>query len=332
MTMRAVVIERLGNPPSTRQMPRAGAAAGEAIVRIDGAAVNPVDVAVASGAFYGMQPDPPYIPGVEGAGTVEQSEAVPVGTPVWLYGAGLGMSRPGALAEYVTVGDDALIPLPKGSDLAIAAALGIPAVTGWLAVRWRAELQAGESVLVLGGSGAVGIASIQAARTGGAGRVVAAGRSVAGLDTARRAGADAVVRLHGDAAAMETALAEACGADPPKVIIDPLCGPPLEAAVGMAAPDARLVQLGQSAGPAAELRSADIRGKGLDLRGLSVFRVPRHIAGEAIAEMLAQAASGDWQTPHERIGFDELADTWSKLDMQGSGLRIVVTPTQDLCR
>lgn len=324
--MRACVIEELRVPPAVREVPRPEAAPGETTVRVEAAPVNPVDLSVAAGLFYGARSDPPYVPGVEAAGVVVRSGVVAEGTPVWTFGSGTGMTRPGTLAEEVNVPDAAIVELPAGTDVGVAAALGIPAVTGWLAVRARGRLAAGDSVLVLAASGGVGLAAIQAARDGGAGRIVAAGRNAAALELTRELGADATVLLDGDAEAMAFALREACGDAPPQVIVDPLCGAPLEAAVSVAAPDARIVQLGQSAGPSAQLASGDIRGKGLDILGLSVFRVPRADVADALTAMLALAADGRWSVPHERVAFDELGAAWPELDPRGSGRRILAVP------
>ncbi|MBS1880215.1 MAG: zinc-binding dehydrogenase [Actinobacteria bacterium] len=326
MTMAAAVIERLGGAPTAMTVPRPSAAAGETLVEVAAAAINPVDISIGAGTFYAAVPEPPYVPGVEGVGTVVSSDSLAAGTPVWLYGAGLGMTRQGALAELVAVADEAPIPLPDGSDLAVAAALGIPAVTGWLAVRERARLQAGDSVLVLGGSGGVGLAAVQAARAGGASRIVAAGRNAEALAAAEAAGADAVAVLEGDAYEIEAALGAACGDSLPNVIVDPLCGPPLEAAVAVAAPDARIVQLGQSAGPSATLTSGALRGKGIDLLGFSVFRVSREAAGKALAAMLELVAAGEWTVPHEQVDLEQLRAIWPQLDVRGSGRRVVALP------
>ncbi len=324
--MNAAVIDRLGDPPAAKPGRRPEPVAGETLVEIKAAAVNPVDISVGAGTFYAAVPEPPYVPGVEGTGTVVASDAFEPGTPVWLYGGGLGMTRPGTLAELAAAPDAVPIALPPGSDLVAAAALGIPAVTGWLAVRERAGVRPGESVLILAGSGGVGLAAVQAARDGGAGRIVAAGRNAEALAIATAAGADATVVLDDGAEEITEALRGACEEHPPDVVVDPLCGPPLEAAVAVCGPDARIVQLGQSAGPTATLASGDIRGKGIDLLGFSVFRVGRAAAGEALAAMLELVAAGSWQLPYEPVDLERLGDVWSELEVAGSGRRIVALP------
>ena len=126
------------------------------------------------------------------------------------------------------------MPVPGDVDPALAGALGIAGLAGWLPVAVRAPVQEGETVLVLGATGTVGLVAMQGARLLGAGRVVAAGRRPEALERARRLGADAVVSLDEDDLA--AALREACGGDGPSLVVDPLWGEPVVAAARAAAP------------------------------------------------------------------------------------------------
>jgi NADPH2:quinone reductase len=178
--------------------------------------------------------------------------------------------------------------VPDGVPAALAVALGIAGLAGWMPVRRRGGLQPGDTVLVLGASGAVGQIAIQAAVHGGAGRIVAAARSEAGLERARALGATATVRLGGDDAA---ALREACapGAD---LVIDPLWGTAVVAALGALRARARIVQVGNAAGPVAEMPAGPYRGGRLDLRGFSVFSEHRDDLAAAYRELCEAAAAG----------------------------------------
>ena len=181
----------------------------------------------------------------------------------------MGTRREGALAELLSVPEDVVVPLPDDCDPALAGALGIAGLAGWLPVAVRAPVQEGETVLVLGATGTVGLVALQGARILGAGRVVAAGRRPEALERARRLGADAVVSLEEDDLA--EALREACGGEGPSLVVDPLWGEPVVAAAHAAAPGARIVHIGQSAGAEAPLVSADVRGKELNILGFSNF-------------------------------------------------------------
>ena len=251
------------------------------------APLNPLDLAVAAGRFYGGHPPLPYVPGCECVGR----EAG--GRVVWTFGGGLGLARNGTMAERAEPGA-VVVEVPDGADPALAAALGIAGLAGWLPLAWRAPSAQDDHVLVLGATGAVGQVAVQAAKLLGAEHVVAAGRDGAGLDRARELGADEAVGLDGDFGE-------------PTYVVDPLCGEPLERAVAAAAPGARIVQLGQSAAPAATLTSAAIRGKQLEVYGFSDFAVPADVFDEHYPRLVEHAIAGEIVLEVEQVGLDEVA-------------------------
>ena len=186
----------------------------------------------------------------------------------------------------------------------------------------RAPVQEGETVLVLGATGTVGLVAMQGARLLGAGRVVAAGRRREALERARRLGADAVVSLQEDDLA--AALAEACGGDGPSLVVDPLWGEPVVAAARAAAPGARIVNIGQSAGPAAPLLSADVRGKQLNVLGFSNFGTPRDVMHREYLRLLEHARAGDLEVEIETWPFEHAAEAWQR-QAEGAGVKVVIT-------
>jgi hypothetical protein len=95
-------------------------------------------------------------------------------------------------------------------------------------------------------------------------------------------------------------------------VFDPLCGEPLERVVAAAAPEARIVQLGQSAGPAATLPSAAIRSKHLELFGYSNFAVPAEVLCEQYRRLVGHAAAGEIRLDVKRVGLDELEAAWER--------------------
>jgi NADPH2:quinone reductase len=189
--------------------------------------------------------------------------------------------------------------VPDGVDAALAAALGIAGLAGWVPLAWRAPVRADDRVLVLGATGAVGQVAVQAAKLLGAAHVVAAGRDPDRLERALELGADETVPLDGDFGE-------------PTYVFDPLCGEPLERAVAAAAPRARIVQLGQSAGPTATLPSAAIRGKQLDVLGFSDFGVAPDVMAEHYVRLVGHAAAGEITLELDRVGLDEVAAAWER--------------------
>lgn len=315
--MRALVVERRGEAPRLGGVREPAADEGGALVAVRAASLNPVDVMIAAGRFYGDAPAPPYVPGAEVVGEVLESTRIPPGTRVW------ALCTAGGLAERALVPDDALVPVPEGLDDGLAAALGVAGLAGWMSVRTRGGLAAGEIVLVLGASGVVGQAAVQAAALGGAARVVAAARSEEGRRRALGLGATDAVDLTGDDLAGALAAAASPGAH---LVVDTLWGTPARAALGALRRRGRLVQVGSTAAPAAEITAGPLRGGRIDIRGFSLFSEERSDVAAAYADAAAAALAGDLRLPVERVPLDEGPAAWARLVAGAGGAKLVVVP------
>jgi NADPH2:quinone reductase len=210
------------------------------------------------------------------------------------------------------VDEAALIEVTEDIPDAIVAGLGVAGLAAWLSLRWRAQLAAGETVLVLGATGAVGQLAVQIAKLLGAGRVVAVGRNSAALARARELGADAVVRLDGRGPAELAAEMEQVSDGPVNVIVDTLWGEPAVAAAFAAAPGARLVNLGQSASPTAPLPSAPLRGKLLTVLGHTNLLAPSQVQQAAFGRLAGHVASGELSLDCEAVALTEISDAWRR--------------------
>lgn len=321
--MKAAVIAELGQPPVVRSVPDPVRESGEALLEMLAASINPVDLAVASGRFFAGSPPVPYVVGAEGVGRVIESDTHATGTVVWTGMHGLGISRNGVMAERAVAKDAAIVPVPAGADPGLASGLGIAGVAGWLPLEWRAPVRPGETVLVLAATGTLGLVAVQAAKLLGAGRVVAAGRRPDGLERARRAGADEVVRLTGQATLAQE-LREACGGEGPSLIIDPLWGEPVVAAMQAAAPRARIVNIGQSAGAEAAIPSGAVRGKELELYGYTNLTVPFDVLSAGYVRLVEHAAAGRVKIDVETVPLDEAPAAWAQ-QVSGTDVKLVVT-------
>jgi NADPH2:quinone reductase len=319
--MRAARITELGSPPRVEEIDPPERAAGQALIAPSCVPLNPIDVATAAGRFYGGSPSVPYTPGSEGVGRVVEAESLAAGTRVYMVGDGLGRTRDGTMAERAVVAEEVLIPLPDEIADELAGACGTAGIAGWLPVMWRAQTKPADRVLVLGATGMVGLAAVQAARLVGADRIVAAGRRPEALERALAAGAHAAVVLDGDDVA--GALRRAAGGEGPTVVIDPLWGPPLVTALEAAAPGARIVQLGQSAGAVAEIPSALVRGKQLEILGYSNLETPREVRRRAYLDLVGNAAGGSVDFPIETYPLDRVAKAWER-QASGPGAKLVV--------
>jgi NADPH:quinone reductase-like Zn-dependent oxidoreductase len=172
---------------------RPAAGPGQVVVRVAGAAFNPVDVAIRAGFMQQVFPVAfPYIPNFDVSGVIAE---VGEGVTGWNIGdavvAFLPMTGPGAAAEFAAVPAELLAAAPRAVELADAAALPSSGLTAWQALFEQAGLQAGQRVLINGAGGAVGGYAVQLAKQAGA--TVTATASAASAERVRSHGADLVV-------------------------------------------------------------------------------------------------------------------------------------------
>ena len=305
--MRAAVIEQYGQPPSLAERPDPALDGDNALlVEVTAAGLNPVDISIASGKFYAGAPPVPYVPGEEGVGRVLRGGRVSAGTRVYFQ----SVRGHGSLAERALAQADTVVDLPEGIADELAVCFGVAGTAAWLGLDWRARLQKGECVLVLGASGVLGSIAVQAARLLGAGRVVAAARDRERLARARQLGADATVDL-GRQEGLVDAIKQACEGGP-DVIIDPLWGAPAAVALQAAKPRARLVQIGQSAGAEISVASAWVRGRMIAILGHTNYLAPAEVRKAAYRTLVEHAAAGRLTADLETIPLDRVKDAWQR--------------------
>jgi len=192
--MRAVVIRAYGGPDVMKleNASRPEPADDEVLIRVVAASVNPVDVAIRKGYLAELVGNFPLILGMDAAGIVEKLGSkmtkYKVGDPVFAF---FTLKDEGGYAEFVTAKEDNLAPKPDTVSFAQAAGAGAAGATAWEALVDTANLRAGQSVLIHGGSGGVGHLAIQIAKARGA-RVFATA-STANQDFLRQMGADIAI-------------------------------------------------------------------------------------------------------------------------------------------
>jgi len=242
--MKAIVCKTWGPPDSLelQDLPDIQPAAGEVVVDVRAAGVNFPDVLTVQGK-YQHRPELPFTPGNEFAGTVRA-----VGEGVNGFKPGdrvIGFTRVGAFAEQVSAPAEVLMPMPPGMDFDTAAAITLTYGTSHHAVVDRAQLKAGETMLVLGAAGGVGLAAIEIGKALGA-RVIAAASSAEKLEVCRAHGADVLVDYTKED--LREALKAATGGKGPDVIYDPVGGPYSEPALRSIAWRGRHLVVGFAAG------------------------------------------------------------------------------------
>jgi NADPH:quinone reductase len=323
--MRAIRCNQYG-PPDTltlETLPDLTPGPGQVVIDVKAAAVNFPDVLIIENK-YQVKPQLPFTPGAEVAGVVRAAgEGVKLapGTHVVAY---VGQ---GGFAEQVVANANACVPLPAGADFATAAAFTLAYGTSHHAVVDRAALRAGETMLVLGAAGGVGLAAVEIGKVLGA-RVIAAASSEDKLEVCRRFGADATINYSTeDLRERIKALTDGKG---PDVIYDPVGGDYAEPAFRSIGWRGRYLVVGFANGeiPKLPLNLALLKGASL----VGVFwgdfarREPQHNAA-AFTEMMGWIGEGKLK-PYVSKRY-KLADTAQALkDMASRKVtgKIVIEP------
>jgi NADPH:quinone reductase-like Zn-dependent oxidoreductase len=323
--IRAARLVAHGRPPELVQANAPTRSPGEAVVAVTAAPITPLDVLCATGTSYFGAPALPYVPGVQGVGIVVEGSHLAAGTRVWFPSSAGMTAGDGSLAERAIASSAELVPLPDGVPDELVAGLGLSAVAAWMSLTWRAGLQPGESVLVLGAGGVVGQVALQAARILGAGRVVAAARSADSRERAMSYAADDVVEIRAgdDVAGLAARLEQACRGQV-SVVIDPLSGVPGSAAVEVLAEGGRLINLGSSAGANAQYSSATLRSRSAAILGYTNNSLTNEQRRDALTSLLRHAAQGRLTVDHETVEWGALPEAWARQADGQARRRIVV--------
>ncbi|MGY4474135.1 NADPH:quinone reductase [Bradyrhizobium sp. USDA 3364] len=307
--MRAVWYERTGAAPTVLtvgEMPTPDAGPGEVRVRLEASGVNPADVGRRSGNYRAME-FPRVIPNSDGAGIIDQvGEGVTrfgVGDRAWLFNGQRNGRAFGTAAEYITLADYLVTPLPQDVSFAAGATLGIPCMTAWCALFADGPI-AGQTVLVTGGAGAVGHYAVQLAKWGGA-RVIATVSSQVKDVEARLAGADTVVNYRTeDVMAKVMAFTENRGVDR---VIDVDFGGNLATTLKIMAPNSTIAVYATNGNRTPTLPVRELMEKCITVRSLVLFALPPQLLAAAQADITKWLASGT--RVHNIAGQFALAET-----------------------
>ncbi|MFK4122383.1 zinc-binding alcohol dehydrogenase family protein [Streptomyces longwoodensis] len=312
--MKAAVLHELGSAPEYDEFPAPTGGPGNSVLRVAAAGVHHLVLLRASGRFYGGVPEVPHVVGTDGVGFTEDGQRVFFDETVGPYGA---------WAEQTLVRTDRLMPVAPGIDDLAAAALGNTGLVAWTALTWRARLKPGETVLVLGATGALGRIAHQAARALGAGAVVAADLPGPALDELAAEPGLTAVPFQDDPDDFAQRVIDRAG--PVDVIIDPLWGLPALGAIRAARQGARLIQMGQVAAPSLDLLATDLRARAMDLRSYALFHCPFEDRRDAYLELTQSVADGKVRVDLEAVSLREVKDAWER---QAGGVRrkLVLVP------
>jgi NADPH2:quinone reductase len=324
--MRAVRVHELIGPRGLRvddvESPRPGE--GEVLVQVHAAGVNFPDVLLSYGK-YQFKPEPPFIPGGEAAGVVS---AVGAGVSGLKAGDRVAATMVnGAFAEQLVIPEAAAVKLPEGVDFTTGAITLLTYATTYHALVDRAELKAGETLLVLGAAGGVGVAAIQLGKLLGA-RVIAAASSAEKLDFCKRMGADDGVNYAAED--LKDRVKALTGGEGVDVVYDPVGGKYSEAALRAIAWKGRLLVVGFAAGDIPKVPLNLVLLKGCQVVGVfwGAFAMRETAKNRANCEqVLRQVAQGKLK-PHldATFPFARAAEALERLERRAALGKIALVP------
>ncbi len=286
--MKAIRVPQFGEPDVLQlaDVPDLTPGSAQLVVRVHAAGVNPVETYIRSGR-YAKLPPLPYTPGADGAGVIAQiGEGVSgwrVGQRVYLAGSLSGTYAEQALCESIHVH-----PLPDQVSFAQGAALGVPYATAHFALHHRGQAGAGETVLIHGATGGVGLAAVQLARAAGL-TILATGGSETGRELLQREGAHHVFDHHAEDCA--TQILHATGGRGADLILEMLANENLGRDLPLLAPNGRVLVIG-SRGPV-EINPRDLMARNADIRGVMLFGAPPAVLAHAHRAIVAGLESGE---------------------------------------
>ncbi|WP_375553806.1 NADPH:quinone oxidoreductase family protein [Roseovarius mucosus] len=320
--MRAYHLPAKGAEPLLTDLPRPTPGPGEIRVRIAACGLNFADLLMIKGAYQDT-PEPPFTLGMEVAGTVDAlgpgTDGPAPGTRIAVFGG------QGGLADYGCFPAARAVPLPDAMSFADAAAFQVAYGTSHLALDHKARLQPGETLLVLGAAGGVGLTAVEIGKQMGA-RVIACARGADKLAVAQEAGADHLI----DAATQD--IRDACralsGVD---VVYDPVGGDQFTAALRACNPEARILTIGFASGDVPQIPANHLLVKNITVMGLywgGYLKFRPEVVTQSMATLFDWYAAGRLR-PHvsHLLPLEQAAEALDLLRLRKSTGKVVVTLT-----
>lgn len=323
--MKAAICHAYGKPDALtiQEWPEPSAGDGEVVVRVRSAGVNYADLVVIAGQ-YQTKIDPPFVPGMEIAGEIASLGA---GVNGWRIGDRVAaLIDGGGYAEHVAVPAKRLFKVPDRLGFETAAGTFINYATSYGALHWRAGLAKGDTVLVLGGAGGVGLAAIALARWAGA-RVIGAASSAERCALMSSLGAHETID-YGSVSLRDRVL-ELTGKRGADVIIDPVGGEMGGLALRCIAWSGRIVTLGFPAGNVPTYPANILLVKNAAALGMYFGSYLQHapdLVREAIASIQEALVAGSLPAYRiETVALDKLSETLGEIQGRRFTGKAVVT-------
>jgi NADPH:quinone reductase-like Zn-dependent oxidoreductase len=309
--MKAAVVLEPGKNPTYGEFREPIPRDGEVRITVSAASLNHVTRGRAAGAHYSSKGGIPAIAGVDGVGRLPDGRRVYFALPEEPFGS---------MAQWAVVRRQQCIPLPDDLDDVTAAAIANPGMSSWAALKERAHLSEGETVLVNGATGAAGSLAVQIAKHLGARKVIATGRDANALQSLKALGADVTISITQPPEELEDAFKEQFGGEGVDVVLDYLWGKSAEilivaaAKAGKDAVPIRFIEIGSASGRDITLPSAALRSSALELMGSGAGSIPVERLIKAIGDVLRSVVPGHLQLQTESIPLADVEGAWTKDD------------------
>jgi NADPH:quinone reductase len=320
--MKAIRVHEFGSPEVLKleEIPTPKPAAGQVLVRIHAAGVNPYEAAQRAGT-YAVKPNLPYTPGSDAAGVVEAvGDAITkVKTGDRVYTA---QTLTGAYAEYALALESQVHRLPGKLSFAQGAGVWVPCGTAYHGLYHSAKAHASETVLVHGASGGVGIATVQLARAAGL-RVLGTAGSAKGLELVTREGAHEA--FDHSTAGYQEQIMRATGGRGVDIIVEMLANVNLANDLKLLAPNGRVIVVGNRGDVTINARDLMVR-RG-SIRAFTLWAITEAEAAEMHAGLLAAMESGTLRpVVGKEIPLAEAARAHKEILEPGTAGKIVLIP------
>lgn len=319
--MRAFQVLPDTQPPAIRTLDLPTPQAGEVRLRIGACGLNFADTLMIKGAYQDT-PEPPFTLGMEVAGTVDECgpgvDAGMTGRRVAVFGG------EGGLAEYGCFPADRCVPLPDDMPFTDAAAFQVAYGTSHVALDHKARLKPGETLLVLGAAGGVGLTAVEIGKQMGA-TVIACARGADKLEVAAKAGADHLID------AQSEDIRERCkalgGVD---VVYDPVGGDQFKSAFRACNPEARILVIGFASGDVPQIPANHLLVKNISVLGLywgGYLKFRPDVISDSLATLFGWYAEGRLK-PHisHTLTLDQTEEGLDLLRNRKSTGKVVITP------
>lgn len=320
--MKAIRVHKFGSSEvmTLEDIPELIPGSNQLKIEVKAIGVNPVDTYIRAG-IYPIKPDLPFTPGKDAAGIITEigSEVKhkKVGDRVYVCG-----NQSGSYAQQLICDANQAHSLPDHTDFSAGAALGVPYSTAFYALNFRAQALPGETVLIHGASGAVGIAAIQIAKANGL-RVIGTAGTEQGLELLKSQGVIAALN-HNSENYLDAIIELTCGQGV-DVVLEMLANVNLDKDLKLLAQNGRIVVIGNRG--TIEIDPRDTMGKNASVLGMSLFNVDPKDLTQIHAAIKAGLIDGRYKPIiHSEIPITDAAKAHDLVMLNGVYGKIVLLP------